>query len=264
MKPASYITTSWDDGHPSDLRLADLLTKYNLSGTFYIPKSAEHGIMTTAQMRELSKRFEIGAHTLGHVVLTTASDDKARQEIVGSKSWVEDITGQPCRMFCPPTGRFSRRHQMQVQAAGFQGLRSVELLSLDMPRRQAGLMVMPTTVQAHPHGSIAYLKNAIKRTAVSNLANYIAHGRMSEWPQLAQSMLEQSRSRGGVFHLWGHSWELDANDQWRRLEDVLRLMVDASGEARALTNGALCQQSWSHVTGHDGARPHRHSHGFSK
>ena len=39
------ITTSWDDGHPLDFKLAELLNKYNLKGTFYIPRSnAEHRV----------------------------------------------------------------------------------------------------------------------------------------------------------------------------------------------------------------------------
>ena len=33
------ITTSWDDGHPLDLRLAELLHKYDVPATFYIPVS---------------------------------------------------------------------------------------------------------------------------------------------------------------------------------------------------------------------------------
>ena len=33
-----WITTSWDDGHTLDLRLADLLDKYDLRGTFYVAR----------------------------------------------------------------------------------------------------------------------------------------------------------------------------------------------------------------------------------
>lgn len=29
------ITTSWDDGHPLDLKIAELLDKYGINGTFY-------------------------------------------------------------------------------------------------------------------------------------------------------------------------------------------------------------------------------------
>src|SRR5436190_13479271 len=96
MKPIACITTSWDDGHPLDLRVAELLAKYDLRGTFYVPRSAERGTMTAAQIRELSGAFEVGAHTLHHVVLTRAPEAQARQEIAGSKSWLEDLTGSAC------------------------------------------------------------------------------------------------------------------------------------------------------------------------
>ena len=33
------VTTSWDDGHPLDFKIASLLEEYNLKGTFYIPKA---------------------------------------------------------------------------------------------------------------------------------------------------------------------------------------------------------------------------------
>ena len=32
----TIVTTSWDDGHKLDLKLAALLKKYNIKGTFYI------------------------------------------------------------------------------------------------------------------------------------------------------------------------------------------------------------------------------------
>ena len=34
MGRVAYITTSWDDGHPLDFRVAELLAKYGLPGTF--------------------------------------------------------------------------------------------------------------------------------------------------------------------------------------------------------------------------------------
>ena len=67
MNPAVYITTSWDDGHPLDLRVAELLTKHRIGGTFYIPRIAEKETMSAAHIRQLSLAFEIGAHTLHHV-----------------------------------------------------------------------------------------------------------------------------------------------------------------------------------------------------
>ena len=138
MQRTAYITTSWDDGHPLDFRVADLLAKHGLRGTFYVPRSSEYGTMTAAQVHELSRAFEIGAHTVNHVDLTRVSEKAAWQEIVGSRSWVEDQTGRSCPMFCPPRGRYLPQHLRLVRSAGFRGVRSVELLSVDFPRPRPG------------------------------------------------------------------------------------------------------------------------------
>jgi hypothetical protein len=197
--------------------------------------------MNRQQIFELASQFEIGAHTLGHVFLDSAIDSVAECEITGSKKWVEDITGKTCRMFCPPGGKFDRRHLDYVQAAGFLGIRSVELLSLDWPRYQGGLWVMPTTLQAHPHTLMAYGRNVLKRRAWGNLWTYVAFGRHLRWNRLAESLAQAVIHRRGVFHLWGHSWELEQTSQWRRLDDVLRLLGEIQAAAPCRNNGDICQ-----------------------
>jgi hypothetical protein len=253
MKLATYITTSWDDGNPLDFRVAELLTKYGLRGTFYVPRTAEKETMTAVQIRELSLAFEMGAHTLHHPVLTRATDEQALQEIAGSKSWLENITGMPCLMFCPPQGKYATRHLEMVRSAGFLGVRSVELGSLDFPRRKAGLMLLPTTIQAHPQGFTTFGRNAIKRMAYLNLWRFVVHGRSTDWPDLARSFLRGAIKCGGLFHLWGHSWELQEASQWQRLDEVLRFMGGFSSQASSLTNGQVCQRSLSLVASVNGA-----------
>lgn len=243
MTLPAYITTSWDDGHPMDLRVAALLSKYGLAGTFYVPAATERETMSAAQLRELVPAFEIGAHTLHHVDLTRVADETAWHEIVDSKSWVENNTGISCVCFCPPIGGHRTRHVHMIRRAGYLGLRSAEFLSLDFPRPQAGLLLMPTTVQAFPHGFPAFARNAIKRKALMNLWRYIVHGCPAEWPRLAESLLCQAITRGGVFHLWGHSWELQDFGQWQRLEGVLSFMGGLTRLAPAITNGQLCRLS---------------------
>lgn len=241
MNPATYITTSWDDGYPLDLRVAALLSKYGIAGTFYVPAENVRETMSAAQLRELAEVFEIGAHTLNHVDLTRAPDETAWHEIVDSKSWVEDTIGMPCVCFCPPIGRFTGRHVHMIRSAGYLGFRSTEFLSLDFPRRKTGLLLMPTTVQAFPNRFSSFAKNAVKRMVLGNLWRYLVHGSPAEWPALAESLLREAVTGGGVFHLWGHSWELQDFDQWRRLEGVLRFMRDLARPATTVTNGQLCR-----------------------
>jgi hypothetical protein len=241
MSPAACITTSWDDGHPLDLRVADLLAKHGVPGTFYTPMATTHGTMAAAGIRALSQAIEIGAHTLDHVVLTAVGDPLARRQIVESRLWLEDITGLPCRMFCPPTGRYARRHLVMVRNAGFLGLRSVELGSLEKPQLASGLMLMPTSVQAFPHTLLALSRNAVKRGAFGNLWRCIRYGGSGDWEAHCRALLGEAARRGGVFHLWGHSWELDQTGQWQRLETVLRMMGEFAAPMRRLTNGQICQ-----------------------
>src|SRR5436189_5212479 len=87
MRRAAYITTSWDDGHPLDLRVAELLAKYGLQGTFYVPQTADTGTMTATQIRELGSTFEIGAHTMHHLDFTAATEQQVRAELNESKAW---------------------------------------------------------------------------------------------------------------------------------------------------------------------------------
>lgn len=246
MSPATYITTSWDDGHPLDFRVAEMLTKYGLAGTFYVPRAAPNETMTAAQLRELSGSFEIGAHTLNHVVLTGASQEEARREIVDSRAWVEDVTGSRCWMFCPPLGRFARRHLDVIRHAGYAGSRSVELLSLDLPRQTAGLAMMPTSVQAHPHGWMAYSRNTLRWGPLRKIPSLLRYGRSRDWVQLSRLLVTRALEQGGVFHLWGHSWEVEEGGGWQRLEETLRLLGELKTRAPAMTNGQVCR-----ATGHD-------------
>jgi peptidoglycan/xylan/chitin deacetylase (PgdA/CDA1 family) len=241
-KLEAYITTSWDDGNPLDLRVAELLIKHGLPGTFYVPMTADTGTMTVPQIRELGSAFEIGAHTIHHVVLTQTTKEGAWREIVDSKSWLEDTIGRACHMFCAPTGAFSQLHLEMIRRAGFNGLRTVELGSLDLPRRRNGLVLMPTTVQAYPHGLATFARNATKRMAFANLWRFVAHGRTTDWPELARRLLQRALDKGGVFHLWGHSWELSEADQWTRLDEVLQAMKDTGAKAWSLENGQIAQR----------------------
>jgi hypothetical protein len=144
-------------------------------------------------------------------------------------------------VFCPPRGRFAARHLDLARRAGYVGVRSVELLSLDFPRPQAGLLVLPTTVQAHPHRRLAYARNLIRRAAFRSLWRFILDGCCRDWSRLAGLLLSRAVESGGVFHLWGHSWEMEQTGQWQRLEQVLRFLSRFTTQAAPLTNGELCQ-----------------------
>lgn len=234
------ITTSWDDGHPLDLRVAELLEKYGLRGTFYVPLENSRPMLSPAQIRDLSTRFEVGAHTVHHVVLTTLPKERARAEITESRSQVEEITGKPCSVFCFPSGRYSSAHLQMLSDAGFSGARTVELLSLDRPYGHNGLVLIPTTVQAYRHTAFTYFRNAAKRFRYKALWSLFGQKGSGDWAAAAIALLARARETGGVFHLWGHSWEIEEAGEWAALERVFAAMAEAGRCAPCVTNSELC------------------------
>jgi peptidoglycan-N-acetylglucosamine deacetylase len=237
------LTTSWDDGDPLDLRVADLLAKYGLAGTFYIPCQSEHEVVGRAQMRDLAHSFEVGAHTVHHVDLTTVMDSMARKEIVQSKQYVEEVTGKPCAAFCFPMGHFGERHLEMAREAGFAMVRTVEMLSLDEPRNANGIAVVPTTLQAFPHSKLSYWRNYAKRFRANNVPMLFAIGAAKDWVSAAISLLEMARARGGVFHLWGHSREIEEAGEWGNLERVFAAMKEMKEYAACVSNSGLCHSA---------------------
>jgi len=118
------LTISVDDGAPADLRTADLLMKYGLKATFYVPKeNPERPVMSLKQIREIasSEDFELGGHTVSHLSLHRMSHGQAKREIEDGKSWLEDTIGRSVTAFCYPQGKFSRTTPRLVEEAGFLG-----------------------------------------------------------------------------------------------------------------------------------------------
>src|SRR3974390_553944 len=76
-----FITTSWDDGHPLDMKVAGLLMKYGLAATFYVPLRNRREVMDRDQLCELSSVFEIGGHTVTHCDLLTVPFRVSKTEI---------------------------------------------------------------------------------------------------------------------------------------------------------------------------------------
>ena len=243
MRGRGYITTSWDDGHPNDERLADLLESYAIPATFYIPRTNPLNslpVISEDSIRRLSGRgFDVGAHTLDHVVLTSQPDDRARYQITTSKDWLEQVTGQPCDMFSPPCGRFSPKHRTIIRDAGFTGFRSVEMWSTAPPRSEQGLRELATSIQAYPQRKVRVIKNLAKRKAVRNLQTFARFGWSGDWTDHAITLIERCATRGGTFHLWGHSWEIITPHHWQQLEKVCRAIKAASERLTLLTNAEL-------------------------
>jgi peptidoglycan-N-acetylglucosamine deacetylase len=129
-------------------------------------------------------------------------------------------------------------HVQMLQDAGFRAARTVELLSFELPHAVHGIAVIPTTVQAYPHHAAGYLRNTAARFKFAGAWNLLHW--TSIWPAFAEVLLARAAAAGGVFHLWGHSWEIEETGQWEALDRILAAMAQYKACASFMTNMELC------------------------
>ncbi|RJG00019.1 hypothetical protein D3871_07455 [Noviherbaspirillum saxi] len=237
------FTCSIDDGHPSDMKTAELLQKHDLSGTFFVPIRNCEGdeVLSDEKIRELGRRFEIGSHTYDHRYLKKVDIWQAYHQINDGKKYLEDVLGKQVNGFCYPGGRYRKRDVELVHACGFTYARTTMNLCFDAGNRP---YEMPTTVQFYPHDRAVYLRNFagsgnwLRRANGLQLA--IQNG---DWMRRMYAMFDHAARTGGTFHLWGHSKQFDELDAWKQLDAFFAHVACQIATQNRLTNEELAARS---------------------
>ena len=212
----TYVTTSWDDGHKLDIRLASLLRKYGIKGTFYVcPQDREFkkaDLLSTQSLLSISKDFEIGGHTITHPHLTRITASEADDEIAQSKSYLEEILQKEVTAFCYPYGDYNDEVKSLVKKHGYRLARTTKRYAFDIPQ---DTFELPTTFHTYSHYSDLHKILSFSEFSLMKLKKYW------NWETLAIELFDYTCKMGGIFHLWGHSWEIEENHGWQSLENVL-------------------------------------------
>lgn len=192
------VCLSFDDYHPLNLRIDEILHKEGICATFFIETREKAAQL---QIRELFERgHEIGAHTIHHPMdLKLLHGVEAMSEIEGSKKMIESIIQRPCTVFAYPRGRFNDDVVAMVKKAGFEEARTTHVLKTECE----DVLRMPTTVQIF-NGRKEY------------------NGR--PWLQLAKFYLDHVVKNGGTLHIWGHANELEREGYWYEFEELVSLL----------------------------------------
>jgi peptidoglycan/xylan/chitin deacetylase (PgdA/CDA1 family) len=230
------VTTSWDDGDPTDLKLAELLTEFGIKSTFYVAtRNRERAVMEVSELRAISNYAEICAHSLTHADLRKLSNKELEKEIKGSKFALEDILGKQVQMFCYPKGKHNKRVRQAVLNAGFKGARTTKEFYLE-PGDDA--YQMPTTIMAFPLQSWVRLRHELRTGNYHALRVLWQKGIGLSWTEMACALFEKVLEHGGIWHLWGHSWEIEEYDLWDSLRALFEIVAHRHG-VTYLTNAEL-------------------------
>jgi len=209
------VTTSWDDTSRMDLKLCELLENYGIKATFYTVSNWIGKKISTDEVRHISEAHEIGAHTLNHVTLTRVGKEVARSEILDSKISLEKIIEKPITSFAYPRGLYRREHVAMVKEAGFLCARTTKPYFTEVENP----FEINVTMHAAPHKVMDFmgLARLFRQTPKTIFKLYA----LKKWDKLGKMMFDSFLKRGGVFHIFGHAWEIDQYNSWARLENLL-------------------------------------------
>jgi peptidoglycan/xylan/chitin deacetylase (PgdA/CDA1 family) len=238
-KTRTVVTTSWDDGDRADLRLAELLLSRGIPGTLYVPIEpfAKRPALTNSELRMLVEQgMEVGGHGVDHEHMPSLTRARTLTVVRECKNRLESAVGEEVRMFCYPGGHYTPTTIRCLADTGYQGARTTRMLAT---RSSFSRFEMPTTVQAFPHRGFTYLKNTVKAGRPARFYNYVSYGR-NGWVEMGKRLFDRVRAEGGLWHLYGHSWELEDHSLWGPLTELLDY-VAGHKEVSCVTNGGALE-----------------------
>ncbi len=233
MKPAT-VTLSFDDGDPRDLDIARLLKRYDLPATFYVPIMNVEGrpTLTSGQIVELSDMgFEIGAHGYHHHYLDNIPAAEVYGEIRNGKEQLERILGRQVACFCYPGGKTPPVAVDAVRRLGFEYARTVRECRFSVP----DALLAPTTNPIGKHCRRHYIKEALLSRDLRYIRFFLKRRLWTmHWHDYSLANLEYAMAIGGIWHLWGHAFEIDDQHEWETLEKIFARIHALKREGRVI------------------------------
>jgi peptidoglycan/xylan/chitin deacetylase (PgdA/CDA1 family) len=123
--PRRPIVISFDDGYESQYRNAlPVLKRLGWPGVLNLlvqNEAPSWGLRPDKVRKLIAAGWEVDAHTIHHLDLTTLSGAALRREVAGSRRLIARRFHVPVDFFCYPSGRFNASVVAAVRAAGFLG-----------------------------------------------------------------------------------------------------------------------------------------------
>ena len=201
------FNATYDDGVLQDVRFVALLNKYNLKGTFNLNSGLmesefewthESGMVIKRLSIEkavpLYQGHEIACHTLTHPYMHDLSESEILHELQEDKANLEKLFGREVKGFAVPFDYYSGRIENCVRQCGFSYARI----------SQESRSFAPQTDYFNWKATVFHTD--------------------PELEQLTRQFIESDEELA-IFQIVGHSYDLDVENMWDRIENVFRMIA---------------------------------------
>lgn len=214
MDYKKILTFSFDDGITQDERFINLLNKYGLKCTFNLNsellgkdgyltiqgKKINHTKIAPELIKDIYKGHEVASHTLTHPNLTTLSPEEVVRQVEDDRRKLSDLVGYEVQGFAYPCG----------------GINSNRVVA-DIIKNKTPVKYARTIVHSY---NFDVQKDLFLFKPTASLTK-----NKEKLLELCDEFLNSSSDELQLFYIWGHSYELDVDDDWEFFEEVCRKLA---------------------------------------
>ena len=209
------VTFSFDDGVTQDIRLIEILNKYNLKGTFNL-NSAKLGlpgdfwktdvgdiprvILNASQVKGVYAGHEVAVHTLTHPNLTTLDDETVIRQVDEDRKALSALCGYPVIGMAYPCGGVNNDERVAA------------LIKNNTPIAYARTITSTHTFDLQKGNLLRF--------------NPTLHFLDQKTEAIVEEFLNLQTDEPQLLYIWGHSYELDYDEsRWQRFEKLCKTLA---------------------------------------
>ena len=207
------ITFSFDDGVTQDIRLIELLNKYNLKCTFNVnsellskkgiivcnDKKISHYKVHCDDLKYIYEGHEIAVHTLTHPNLTQCDDLEVIRQVETDRINLSQLIGYEVVGMAYPCGGVNNDERVAKIIKENTGVKYCRTIAAN--------------------NCFDLQENIYRFNPTVHCVNF------EDMLKLGQEFIELEPVTPKLFYVWGHSYEMDfKSDYWVKLEEFFKLI----------------------------------------
>ncbi len=207
------VTFSYDDGVTQDIKLINLLNKYNLKCTFNLNSellgkagmliresgNIAHYKVHPSDVARIYEGHEVAVHTLTHPNLTGLDEDEVIRQVACDKENLSKLLGYEVVGMAYPCGGVNNDDRVA-----------------DIIKNKTDIKYCRTITSSYSFEP---------QTNLYRFNPSVYHLEYDKMMELGEQFVNLKADSPKIFYIWGHSYEMDqTSDGWVKLEEFLRLI----------------------------------------